>query len=40
MVVINPLKVIITNFSESKKEILYASNHPQNESMGKENSFY
>ena len=35
MVVINPLKVIITNFSESKKEILYASNHPQNESMGK-----
>ena len=34
MVVINPLKVVITNYPEDKTESLVAPNHPQNEAMG------
>lgn len=35
MVVINPLKVVISNYPESQTEQLEATNHPQDESMGK-----
>lgn len=35
MVVINPLKVVITNYPDDQTEQLEATNHPQNESMGK-----
>ena len=34
MVVINPLKVVITNYPEDQGEQLSAPNHPQNEAMG------
>ncbi|MGB1192827.1 MAG: glutamine--tRNA ligase, partial [Pseudomonadales bacterium] len=34
MVVINPLKVVITNYPDEQVELLDAPNHPQNESMG------
>jgi glutaminyl-tRNA synthetase len=34
MGVLNPLKVIITNYPENKSEELVASNHPKDESMG------
>lgn len=37
MVVINPLKIIITNYPDSQKEILCALNHPKNEDMGTRN---
>lgn len=34
MVVINPLKVVITNYPDDQVESLTAANHPQDESMG------
>ena len=34
MVVLNPLKVVITNFDEGKEESLEAVNNPQDETMG------
>jgi len=34
MVVLNPLKVTITNYPEEKEERLQAPRHPQNEAMG------
>ncbi len=34
MAVLNPLKVIITNYPEEQVESLTAPNHPQNETMG------
>ena len=34
MVVINPLKVVVSNFDEGEVESLSAANHPQDESMG------
>lgn len=34
MVVINPLKVVITNYPDDQIESLTAANHPQDESMG------
>ena len=34
MAVLNPLKVIITNFPEAKTKTVTAANHPQNEAMG------
>ena len=35
MAVLNPLKVILTNYPEDKVEELQSANHPQNEAMGK-----
>lgn len=35
MVVIHPLKVVISNYPENQTEQLEATNHPQDESMGK-----
>ena len=35
MAVTKPLKVIITNYPEDKKEILLAPNHPKKEEMGR-----
>ncbi len=35
MAVLNPLKVVITNYPDSQVEQLSVSNHPQNETMGK-----
>jgi glutaminyl-tRNA synthetase len=35
MAVLHPLKVVITNYPDSKVEQLEAANHPQDESMGK-----
>lgn len=35
MTVMNPLKVVITNYPEDKKEILKAPNHPKKEELGK-----
>jgi glutaminyl-tRNA synthetase len=35
MAVLDPLKVVLTNFPESKTEWLEAAVHPQNEAMGK-----
>jgi glutaminyl-tRNA synthetase len=35
MAVLNPLKVIITNYPENQVEQLNVSNHPQNEALGK-----
>jgi len=32
--VLNPLKVVITNYPEDKEELLEAKNHPQNPDMG------
>ncbi|PHS68731.1 MAG: glutamine--tRNA ligase [Methylophaga sp.] len=34
MAVLDPIKVVITNYPEGKTEELIAPNHPQNESMG------
>lgn len=34
MAVLDPIKVVITNYPEGKTEQLIAPNHPQNESMG------
>ena len=34
MAVLNPLKVILENYPEEKKETIKAANHPQNETMG------
>ena len=34
MAVLNPLKVVITNYPKDQTEILNAPNHPQNEAMG------
>ena len=34
MAVLHPLKVVITNYPEGESEILQASNHPKDESMG------
>lgn len=34
MAVINPLKVVITNYPDDKDELLEAANHPKDESMG------
>ena len=34
MVVLNPLKVILTDYAEDKTEEIEAANHPQDESMG------
>jgi len=34
MVVLNPLKVVLTDYDEKKVEELKAANHPQDESMG------
>jgi len=34
MAVLNPLKVVITNYPEGQTEQLVAANHPQDESMG------
>ncbi|NNF17404.1 MAG: glutamine--tRNA ligase/YqeY domain fusion protein [Gammaproteobacteria bacterium] len=34
MVVLDPLKVVITNYPDDESEDMEASNHPQNESMG------
>jgi glutaminyl-tRNA synthetase len=34
MAVMNPLKVVITNYADDKQEELTAPNHPQDESMG------
>jgi glutaminyl-tRNA synthetase len=35
MAVLNPLKVVITNYPEGKEEFLTAENNPEDESMGK-----
>jgi len=35
MCVLNPLKVVISNFEQDKVELLEASNHPQREELGK-----
>jgi len=35
MAVMHPLKVVLTNYDESKVEDLQAANHPQKEEMGK-----
>ena len=35
MAVLNPLKVIITNFPEEREEILQGPNHPKDDSMGR-----
>ncbi len=35
MAVLNPLKVVITNYDDSKVEDLLSANHPQNEEFGK-----
>ncbi|MGB9730460.1 MULTISPECIES: glutamine--tRNA ligase/YqeY domain fusion protein [Calditerrivibrio] len=35
MVVINPVKLIITNYPDGKKEMMEAVNNPEDESMGK-----
>ena len=35
MAVLHPLKLILTNYSESDTEIIDAANHPQKEEMGK-----
>jgi glutaminyl-tRNA synthetase len=35
MAVLNPLKVILTNYPEGQVEQLQAANHPQNEAMGR-----
>jgi glutaminyl-tRNA synthetase len=35
MTVMNPLKVVLTNYPQDKKEILTAQNHPQREELGK-----
>lgn len=37
MAVLNPLKVVITNYPENKTEELQAINNPEDESMGKRN---
>ena len=37
MSVLNPLKVVITNYPEGHSEEVSAPNHPQNESMGRRN---
>lgn len=34
MAVLNPLKVVITNYDEAKTELLQGPNHPKDESMG------
>ena len=34
MVVLNPLKVVLTDYAEDKSEELEAANHPQDDSMG------
>ncbi len=34
MAVLNPLKIVITNYPQGQTEDLIAANHPQNESMG------
>ncbi|MBL4867077.1 MAG: glutamine--tRNA ligase/YqeY domain fusion protein, partial [Pseudomonadales bacterium] len=35
MCVLAPLKVVLTNYPSDKEELLHASRHPKNESMGK-----
>ncbi|MEW6426681.1 MAG: glutamine--tRNA ligase/YqeY domain fusion protein [Thermodesulfobacteriota bacterium] len=35
MAVLDPLKVIVTNYPEDREELLDAPNHPQNEAMGR-----
>jgi len=35
MAVLNPLKIVLTNYPEDKVEELHSANHPQNEAMGK-----
>ncbi len=40
MVVLDPLKVIISNYPEDKTEQLQAANHPQNEAMGKREIYF
>jgi glutamyl/glutaminyl-tRNA synthetase len=36
MAVLDPLKVVIENYPDDQVEELEASNHPQNEAMGKQ----
>ena len=40
MAVINPIKLVIENYSKSELETLQAPIHPQNEEMGKRNIFF
>lgn len=40
MVVLNPIKVTITNFPTDKVEELELSNHPKNESFGKRKAYF
>ena len=40
MAVIDPIKIIIENYSEGKIESLEAPNHPQNEAMGNREIFF
>jgi glutaminyl-tRNA synthetase len=40
MAVINPIKLVIENYSESELETLQAPIHPQNEEMGKRKIFF
>ncbi len=40
MAVINPIKIVIENYSEEKIESLKAPNHPQNDTMGNREIFF
>ena len=40
MAVINPIKIVIENYSEGKIESLKAPNHPQNDTMGNREIFF
>ncbi|NUM59710.1 MAG: glutamine--tRNA ligase/YqeY domain fusion protein [Bdellovibrionaceae bacterium] len=40
MAVLNPLKIVITNYPENKKEELHASVHPKKEDLGKRSFFF